>query len=86
MAKMYEYYKTSLDKNQVIDLNISKQDPMMLFIDTRTRLQPPVTKRCIGLDWCTYQPFLDNWMDKWFMGFEKIPCNNREIDPDLGAE
>jgi hypothetical protein len=31
------------------------------------------------MDWCTYQPFLDNWMDRWFMVFDKPPYNNREV-------
>jgi len=31
------------------------------------------------MDWCTYQLFLENWMDRWFMDFEKPPYNNREV-------
>jgi hypothetical protein len=26
-----------------------------------------------------YPPFKENWMDRWFMVFEKPPCNNREV-------
>lgn len=72
-ARMFEYYKNNMDKNQVRDLNITKQELMSLFIDPRTGLQPPVTKKRIYMDWCTHQKLKDNWMD------EKPPCNNREV-------
>jgi hypothetical protein len=78
-ARMFDYYRTDIDKNQVRDLNITKQDLMSLFIDPRTGLQPPVNKRCICMDWCIHQQFKDNWMDRWFMVFDKPPCNNREV-------
>jgi hypothetical protein len=79
MAEMYEYYRMGLDKNQVRDVNILKQGLMILFIDARIGLQPLVTNRHISMDWCTFQPFLYNWMDKWFMVFEKPPYNNMEV-------
>jgi hypothetical protein len=50
---------------------------MTLFIDLRTELEPLVIKRCICMDWCTFQTILDNLMDRWFMVFEKPPYNNR---------
>jgi hypothetical protein len=78
-ARMFDYYRTGLDKNQVRDLNITKQDLMSLFIDPRSGLQPPVNKRHICMDWCIHQQFRDNWMDRWFMVFDKPPCNNREV-------
>jgi hypothetical protein len=34
---MFDYFRMGLDKNQVRDLNISKQDLMTLFIDPRTQ-------------------------------------------------
>jgi hypothetical protein len=63
----------------VRDLQISKQDLMTLFIDPKTSLHPPMKKKCICMDWCTYQPFIDHWMDRWFMVFDKPPCNNKEV-------
>jgi hypothetical protein len=68
---MFKYYRTSLDKNQMRDLNIIKQELMTFFIDPRTGLQPPVIKKCICVDWWTYQPFTENWIDRWSMVFEK---------------
>jgi hypothetical protein len=66
---MFEFYRTKLDKNQATDLNITKQYWMALFLDPRTRLQPLVIMRPFIMDLCTYQPFLNNWMDRWFYGF-----------------
>ena len=78
-ARMFEFYRTELNKNQVRDLYISKQDMVSLFIDPRTREQPHVTKKHICMDWCIYPQFNANWMDRWLMGFDKTPCNNREV-------
>jgi len=76
---MFEYYRTRLDKNQVRDFNILKQDLMSLFIDPRYGLQPPVNMKCICMDWCIHPQFSDNWMDRWFIVFEKPPWNNKEV-------
>jgi hypothetical protein len=32
MDGMFEFYRTGLDRNQVVDLNILKEDLMSLFI------------------------------------------------------
>jgi len=37
-AMMFEFYRIGLDKNQVRDLNITKQELMTLFIDPGIRL------------------------------------------------
>jgi hypothetical protein len=50
MGRMFEYYRTGLDKNQVRDLNISKQGLISLFIDPRSRVQPLVNKKSICMD------------------------------------
>jgi hypothetical protein len=78
-ARMFEFYRTGLDRNQVRDLGISKQDLMSLFIDPRSGQQPPVTKKHICIDWCIHPQILQNWMDRWFMVFDAPPCNNREV-------
>ena len=31
------------------------------------------------MGWCIYQPWRDNWMDHWFMVFDKAPNNNMEV-------
>jgi len=76
---MFKYYSTGLDKNQVRDLNISKQDLMSLFINPRYGVQPPINKKNICMEWYIHPQFLDNWMDRWFMVFDKPPCNNRKV-------
>jgi hypothetical protein len=78
-SRMFEFYRTRLDRNQVRDLGISKQELMSLFIDPRSGQQPPVTKKHICIDWCIHPQILQNWMDRWFMVFDKPPCNNREV-------
>jgi hypothetical protein len=79
MARMFKLYNSRLDRNQVRDLNISKQNLMSLFIDPRTRVKPHVKKKCICMDWCIHPQFFDNSMDSWFMVFDKPPCNNMEV-------
>jgi hypothetical protein len=46
-SRMFEFYKIGLDRNNVRDLGISKQDMMSIFIDPRSAQQPPVTKKHI---------------------------------------
>jgi hypothetical protein len=80
-ARMFEFYKTELDRNQVRDLGISKQSLMSLSIDPRTRQQTLVNKKHICIDWCIHPQFNDNLMDRWFMVFDKPPWNNKEVVP-----
>jgi hypothetical protein len=76
---MFEYYRTGLDRNQIRDLGITKQDMMSLLIDPRTTQQPSITKKHICIDWCIHPQILQNSMDRWFMVFDAPPCNNREV-------
>jgi len=78
-ARIFKYYNTELDKNQVRDLNISKQDLMSLFIDPRYGVQPTFNKKHICMDWCIHLQFLDNLMDRWLIVFDKPPCNIEEV-------
>jgi hypothetical protein len=59
---MYEYYRAGLDKNQVRELKISKQDLMTFFIDSRTRLQPPLNKETDFCGWVHF-PTIFRQMD-----------------------
>jgi hypothetical protein len=77
--RMFEYYNTGLDRKQVGDLGISKQQLMSIFIDPRSQQQPPMTKKHICIDWCIHPQISENWMDRWYMVFDKPPCNNREV-------
>jgi hypothetical protein len=79
MDRIFEKYRIGMDKNQVRNLNITKQESMSLFIYPRMELYPLVAKRCICMDWCIHQKIKDNWKDMWFIDFEKHHCNNKEI-------
>ena len=76
---MREFYSIGLSKEGVKDLNISKQELLSKFRNPRDNTVPPVAKRRICMDWCIYQPWRDNWMDRWFMVFDKAPNNNMVV-------
>jgi hypothetical protein len=77
--RMYEYYSTGLDRNQVKELGISKQQILSIFRDPRNGQELPLTKKHISIDWCIHPQISQNWMDRWYMVFDKPPCNNREM-------
>jgi hypothetical protein len=62
--RMYEYYSTSLDINQVKELGISKQQILSIFRDLRNGKELPLTKKCISIDWCIHPHISQNWMDR----------------------
>jgi hypothetical protein len=68
-ARMFDLYRTGLDRNQVRDLGISKQDLMFIFIYPRSRQQPLVTKKGIYIDWCIHAQILHNaWIGgSWYL-------------------
>ena len=51
---------TGLDKNQVRDLVISKENIMFIFIYPRYRQQLHVTKKVISIYCCIHLQFLQN--------------------------
>ena len=40
---------------------------------------PNANRPHISIVWCTFQPFVDNYMDKWYMVFDIPTHNNKEI-------
>jgi len=78
-TRMRQHYASGLSKEEINNLQITKAQLYSKFIDPRTRQPPVVTKRRICMDWCTYQPWKDNWRKRWFMVFDKPPCNNVEV-------
>jgi hypothetical protein len=79
ITRMREFYSNGLNKEGVKDLNISKQELLSKFRNLRDNTVPLVTKRRICMDWCIYQPWRDNWMDRWFMVFDKATNKNMEV-------
>jgi hypothetical protein len=49
--RMYEYYNTSLDRNQVKELGISKQQILSFVRDPRNGQELPLTKKLISIYW-----------------------------------
>ena len=78
-AQMREHYSTGISKEDIKNLNITKAQPWRKFTDTRIGQPPDVRKRQVCMDWCNYQPWRENWRKKWFMVFDKPPCNNVEV-------
>ena len=78
-TRMREFYSNGLSKEGIKELNISKQELLSKFRNPRDNTMPPITKRKICMDWCIYQPWRDNWMDRWFMVFDKAPNKNMEV-------
>ena len=52
--QMYEYYRIGLDRNQVKELGISKQQILFTFRDPRNGQELPLTKKRISIDWCIH--------------------------------
>jgi hypothetical protein len=48
--RMYEHYKTGLDRNQVRDLGISKKQILTIFRDLRNGKELPLTKKRLSID------------------------------------
>ena len=76
---MGEFYSTDQRKDDIKRLNITKQDFLSQFHNPMDNSVPSITKKKICMDWCIYQQWRDNWIDKWFMVFEKSPNNNMEV-------
>jgi len=79
MDKIYGRYRTDINKDQIIDPNITRQNLFSLFVDPWNNQPLLVKEKHICMDWYTSQPFRVNWIEKWFMIFDKPPFNNREV-------
>ena len=40
---------------------------------------PEINRPDISIQWCTFPPIRDNWMDRWYTVFDIPPHNNREV-------
>jgi hypothetical protein len=79
MERMFEYYNTRLDINQVRDLGISKKQVFFVFRDPRNGQELHMNKKCICINMCIHPKISKNLMDRWYMVFDKPPCNNMEV-------
>ena len=78
-ARMREHYSTGISKEDIKNLNITKSQLWSKFTNPRTGQRPDVRERRVCMDWCNYQPWRENWRKRWFMVFDKPPCNNVEV-------
>ena len=72
-------YADGLSYNEVKKLKITKQHIYSLFRLPGTDDIPELNKPHISIEWCTFPPIKDNWMDRWYMDFDIPPHNNREV-------
>ena len=72
-------YADGLSYSAIKKLKITKEHIFSLFRDPRTGEIPNENRPHISIEWYTYHPFVDNWMDRWYMVFDMPPHNNREI-------
>ena len=79
MERKRKQYADGLSYNEVKTLKIMKQHIYTLFIFPRIDDIPEINGPHISMDWWTFPPIRDNWMDRWYMVFDIPPNNNREV-------
>ena len=72
-------YADGLSYNEVKKLKITKEYIYTLFRLPGTDEISEITKPHISIEWCTFPPIRDHWMDRWYMVFDITPHNNREV-------
>jgi hypothetical protein len=76
---MREKYSTSINKEEVKILHITKEMLVQLFIDLRTKQPSILRKSHLCMQLCIFHPRRNHWIDRWFMVFDKPPYNNIEV-------
>ena len=74
-----QQYANGLSYNEVKKLKITKQHIYSLFRLPGTDEILDINRPYISIEWCTFPPIRDNWMDRWYMIFDISPHNNREV-------
>ena len=79
-------YADGIDYNAIKKLKLTKEHIFSLFRDPRMGEIPNENRPHISIEWCTFHPFVDNWMDRWHMVFDmphittrKSPCISFKI-------
>ena len=72
-----QQYADGLSYNEVKKLKITKQAISSLFRVPGTDNISKISRPHIYIEWCTFPPIRDNWMDRWYMVFDIPPHNNR---------
>ena len=74
-----QQYADGLSYNEVKKLKITKQNNYSLFRLPVMDDILDINRPHIFVEWCTFPPLRDNWMDRWYMVFDIPPHNNREV-------
>ena len=72
-------YTDGLSYNKIKKLKITKEHIYTLFRVLGTDDIPESSMPHISIEWCTFPPIRDHWMDRWYMVFDIPPHNNREV-------
>ena len=76
---MHEMFDDGLDYDEVVALNISKDDLVSLFVNPKTNLQVDRKKPKLSIKWCTNDTIRANFWDHWWMVFDIPPHSNLEV-------
>ena len=69
-----QQYVDGLSYNEVKNLKITKQAIYSLFrLPGMDHDIPEISRPHISIEWCTFPPIRDNWMDRWYMVFDIPP-------------
>ena len=74
-----QQYTDGLSYNEVKKLKITKEHIYKLFRVPGTDDIPESTRPHISIEWCTFPPIRDHWMDRWYMVFYIPLHDNREV-------
>ena len=77
--QMHAMFDDGLDYDEVVALNITKDDLVSLFVDPKINKQVKHTKPKLSIKWCTNEAMHVNFWDRWWMVFDIPPRNNLEV-------
>ena len=77
--RKWQEYANGLSYNEVKKLKIINEKIYEHISVPRMDQIPNTRMTHILFEWCTYQPFWDHWMDKWYMVFNVPPHKNWEL-------
>ena len=74
-----QQYVDGLSYNEVKKLKITKQHIYSLFRLPGMDDILKINMTHISIEWCTFPPIRDHWMDRWYMVIDIPLHNNREV-------
>ena len=76
---MHAMFDDGLHYDEVVALNISKDDLVGLFVNLKTSLLVNHKKPKLLIKWCTNDTIHANFRDHWWMIFDIPPHSNLEV-------